>query len=102
MYEPFFYLFKLEETIMNVKQIIITLIITTVSLTAFAISTQQEQQEKADAKSVAWYTANVSEARDKNKECYDEPKLHSTEDCKNSLHATTTCLGRRWLINIRK
>lgn len=72
---------------MNVKQIIFTLIITTFSLATFAVSIQQEEQAQKEAKSVAWYTANVREARDKNKECYDEPKLQSTEDCKNSLHA---------------
>lgn len=72
---------------MNKQKMIFSLIIATFSLTAFAVSTQQEEQVQEEAKSVAWYTANVSEARDKNKECYDDPKLQSTEDCKNSLHA---------------
>ncbi len=72
---------------MNKQQLIFTFIITTFSLTALGLSIQQEEQIKIKAKTVAWYTANIPEARDKNKECYDKPKLQSTEDCKNSLHA---------------
>ncbi len=71
---------------MNKQKIIFSFLIATFSIATFAVSNQQDSAEK-DVKSVAWYTANVPDAREKNKECYDTPKLQSTKDCKNSLHA---------------
>ena len=38
-------------------------------------------------KSVAWYMANPQEALAKNKECYDNPQLKTTENCRYSLEA---------------
>ncbi len=72
---------------MNKQKLLITLFIATFSLTAFAVSNQQQEPIAKEAMSIAWYTANIREARKVNKECYDNPKLQSTEDCKNSLHA---------------
>lgn len=40
-----------------------------------------------DAKSVAWYVANIQEARQQNQACYDTPSLQSTQNCANALHA---------------
>ena len=54
--------------------------------TAAVYAVSSEQQEK-EAKSLAWYTANVRAARQKNKICYDDKELQSTMDCKNALHA---------------
>lgn len=44
----------------------------------------------AEAKSVAWYVANIQAAREKNKDCYGNPdakELQATADCANSLQA---------------
>jgi hypothetical protein len=40
-----------------------------------------------ETKSVAWYMANPKDALEKNKECYDNPKLKTTENCMYSLQA---------------
>jgi len=64
--------------------LILAVIISTVTITAYAVSTDQQEKE---AKSIAWYTANVKEARQKNKACYDNAELQATTDCKNALHA---------------
>jgi hypothetical protein len=40
-----------------------------------------------EIKSVAWYMANQKEALAKNKECYDNPQLKTTENCVYSLQA---------------
>jgi hypothetical protein len=71
---------------MNKQKIIFAFLIATFSIATFAVSNQQNSAEN-DVKSVAWYTANVPDARKKNKECYDNPKLQPTKNCKNSLHA---------------
>ncbi len=65
---------------------ILSLAIATFAFTAIAETSNNEESNK-EAKSIAWYTANVKEARSKNKECFDNEELQSTEDCENSLHA---------------
>jgi len=65
-------------------KLILAVIISTITATAYAVSTDQQG---IDAKSVAWYTANVKEARQKNKSCYDNSELQATQGCKNALHA---------------
>lgn len=51
-------------------------------------SAQQESTQQAEnAKSVAWYVANIREARAKNQECYDNPSMQASLDCANALHA---------------
>ncbi|QPK64088.1 EexN family lipoprotein [Methylomonas sp. LL1] len=40
-----------------------------------------------DAKSVAWFVANIQEARQQNRVCYNTPDLQSTPNCVNALHA---------------
>jgi hypothetical protein len=40
-----------------------------------------------EIKSVAWYMANQKQALAKNKECYDNPQLKTTENCVYSLQA---------------
>jgi len=39
------------------------------------------------SRSVAWYVANVKEARAKNQQCFDNPDIKNSEDCENALHA---------------
>ena len=64
------------------------------TLTAFKVTTASEgqqdasaKQETENAKSVAWYVANIKAAKAQNQECYDNPGLQSTPTCANALHA---------------
>jgi len=72
---------------MKKNSLILGFIIATLAVTAIAETNNNKESESKPAKSVAWYTANVKEARAKNKECYDNKELTTTGDCKNSLHA---------------
>lgn len=59
-----------------------------VILTIGVVAIQKNQEAKTpETKSVAWYTANPREALVKNKECYDNPHLKTTENCLYSLQA---------------
>ena len=40
-----------------------------------------------DTESVAWYAANISEAKLQNQRCHDNPQIKSSSACLNSLHA---------------
>ena len=62
------------------------------TLTAFKVISAEEATaavtpESTEVKSVAWYVANVKEAKAKNQLCYDNPGKLPNEDCENSLHA---------------
>jgi len=64
------------------------------TITALKVSTASEEkqdsqakQESANAKSVAWYVANIKAAKAQNQECYDNPALQATPNCANALHA---------------
>lgn len=49
-----------------------------------------ETVKSEEIKTVAWYVANIKEARAKNKECYgdaDAKELQLTPNCVNSLQA---------------
>ena len=72
---------------MTKQNIILGLIITTVTVTAFAASNGRQKSEEESMNSVAWFTANIPEARSKNRECFQKPELQSTPECKNSQHA---------------
>ena len=72
------------------------LIVAAISVSVYALSVSAlESNKPGDAKpeeirSVAWYAANLKEARAKNKECYGDPKaieLQATPNCVNSLQA---------------
>lgn len=56
-------------------------------LSAFKVIRAEEAKPAEQAKSIAWYVANVKEARAKNQQCFDDPSLKATEDCENALHA---------------
>lgn len=61
-------------------------------LSTFKVISAEESQidtkaESADAKSVAWYVANIRAAKDKNQTCHDNPQMNPSEDCNNALHA---------------
>lgn len=40
-----------------------------------------------DVKTVAWYVANIKEAKAQNQACHDNPNLQGSANCANSLHA---------------
>ena len=44
-------------------------------------------ETREDAKSVAWYVANIQEARQQNQACYNTRDLQNTPNCVNALHA---------------
>lgn len=46
-----------------------------------------------ETKTVAWYTANIREAKAKNQECHDQPNLKDSQECKNALHALEISFG---------
>lgn len=57
-------------------------------LASGVVAMQKFQEAKMPSiKSVAWYMANPQEALKKNKECYDNPPLKTTENCLYSLQA---------------
>ncbi|WP_367155429.1 EexN family lipoprotein [Methylomonas sp. HYX-M1] len=57
-------------------------------LTAFKVTSAEEEVQQIEPnKSVAWYVANIKDAKIKNQQCYDDPNLKDTEDCQNALHA---------------
>jgi hypothetical protein len=57
-------------------------------LSAFKVISAEESKQSSEAsKSIAWYVANVKEARTKNQECHDNPGIQSSTDCENALHA---------------
>lgn len=56
-------------------------------LSAFKVISAEDAKSAEQAKSVAWYVANVKEAKAKNQQCFDNPGLKATEDCENALHA---------------
>lgn len=72
------------------------LLVVAISAVAFCLSASALELDRSvdakaeETKSVAWYTANLKEARAKNKECYGDPKateLQATPNCVNSLQA---------------
>lgn len=58
----------------------------TVLLGATEIKPQPENTSD-EVKTVAWYVANIPQARQQNKLCFDNPELKETPNCQNSLHA---------------
>lgn len=75
---------------MNKNNIILIVASLTLTLSAFKVISAEEnnQAEQAEpAKSIAWYVANVKEARAKNQQCFDNPAIQASEDCENALHA---------------
>lgn len=51
------------------------------------INAEEATQQAENTKSVAWYVANIREARTKNQECHDNPSMQTSSDCTNALHA---------------
>jgi hypothetical protein len=72
---------------MKKNMIILIVTVLVLGLSTFKVINAQESSDGGDAKSVAWYVANIKEARAKNQQCHDEPSLQSSADCTNALHA---------------
>jgi len=56
-------------------------------LSTFKVINAEETNQVSEVKSVAWYVANVKEAKTKNQECFDTPDIKASDDCENALHA---------------
>ncbi len=59
-------------------------------IAVMVFQTTNAESSKSDAKSVAWYVANIKAAQTKNNECRGEsgnPELQATPDCANALNA---------------
>lgn len=76
---------------MNLKKnnLIIVVAVALLTVTAFKVTHAKsaEAASNNDEKSIAWYVANTKEAREQNKQCYDNINLQSTPNCTNALHA---------------
>ena len=67
---------------------ITSLVATGIILTTVVVAMQKYHETKEpETKSVAWYMANPRAALAKNKECYDNPQIKTTENCVFSLQA---------------
>lgn len=71
---------------MNKNSLILGLVITMLATTVVAETNKSKASSKGK-ESVGWYLANIREARNKNKECFDNPELQTSDGCKNSQHA---------------
>jgi hypothetical protein len=67
----------------------IVLALAAVSVLGFSVfqATVASEKDGEQVKSVAWYVANIPEARKQNQECYNNPGLKTSANCENSLHA---------------
>lgn len=54
---------------------------------AMAIGKNAKDNAVAESQSVAWYVANIKQAREQNKLCHDNPELQASAPCINALHA---------------
>lgn len=67
--------------------VILTVIALVLGLSGLKVINAEESVSVSEAKSVAWYVANIKEARNKNQQCHDNPGMQSSDDCSNALHA---------------
>jgi hypothetical protein len=61
--------------------------VSVLTITAFRASNAEE------SKSVAWYTANIQEAKAKVQECHDNSSLQASPECANARHALEISFG---------
>lgn len=71
------------------KTNLITIIATVSVLTISAFSASNAE----DSKTVAWYTANIKEAKTKVQECHDNSSLQASPECENARHALEISFG---------
>jgi hypothetical protein len=70
--------------------IVLTTAFLVLTVAAFKTSNAENAEE---AKSVAWYTANIREAKIKNQQCHDDPGIKSSQECLNAQHALEISFG---------
>jgi hypothetical protein len=61
--------------------------------TSYAEENKLEVSQANEGKSIAWYTANIQEAKAQNQLCHNVPAIKDSEDCKNSLRALEISFG---------
>ena len=71
------------------KVSLVVLITMGLVLSVMAFNTSNAEE----AKTVAWYTANIREAKAKNQQCHDDPKAQASQECTNALHALEISFG---------
>ncbi|KJV07494.1 hypothetical protein [Methylocucumis oryzae] len=71
---------------MNRKHVFILASIAAVMFSAIAVSSQNDDS-KEEAKSVAWYVANLQDANQQNQQCFDNPAIRNEPNCLNSRRA---------------
>ncbi|MGR8931295.1 MAG: EexN family lipoprotein [Gammaproteobacteria bacterium] len=72
---------------MQKNHIIVSITALLLILSGFTVINAEESAQASSENSVAWYVANIKEAKAKNQECHDNPSLQSSSDCANALHA---------------
>ncbi len=71
------------------KASLIVLVTAFLALTITAFKTSNAEE----AKSVAWYSANIRDAKTKNQQCHDDPSIKSSQECLNAQHALEISFG---------
>ncbi|OQW75678.1 MAG: hypothetical protein BVN35_08525 [Proteobacteria bacterium ST_bin11] len=66
---------------------IVATAVAALGLTTALNVTNANEAAGEDAKTVAWYVANLKEARAQNQACHDDPAIKGSDNCANSLHA---------------
>jgi DNA-binding helix-hairpin-helix protein with protein kinase domain len=61
--------------------------VSALTITAFTASNAEE------SKSVAWYAANIQEAKTKVQACHDNASLQGSPECLNARHALEISFG---------
>jgi hypothetical protein len=88
---------NLTQIIAAKKNIIIR--ITAIALAAVTVTVAALEAKNMPAasleanQSVAWYAANIPEAKAQNQVCHDNPEINSSQDCVNALHALEISFG---------
>lgn len=66
---------------------IIAAAVAVLGATALLNVTNAKEAGGDDVKTVAWYVANIQDARAQNQTCHDNPSIQDSANCKNALHA---------------
>lgn len=67
--------------------LILAAVVIALGSTAVLNVTNANEPDSGNVKTVAWYVANIKEARAQNQTCHDNPNLQGSENCVNALHA---------------
>jgi hypothetical protein len=88
---------NLTHTMATKKNIIIrtaAIALAAVTVTVAALEAKNTPVASPEAnQSVAWYAANIPDAKAKNQLCHDNPEINSSQDCVNALHALEISFG---------